>query len=113
MRAGLPFPQLITCGITDQREGDEHDIWAGGSNNEGGEGTLELQPPSYIEALEREEAAEAAEAVEAGAEQRVLQHYVVQIEVSSSVASEDDGDSDERVGSDKPGHEEHADSSNA
>ena len=27
----------------------------------GGEGTLELQPPSYIEALEREEAAEAVE----------------------------------------------------
>lgn len=96
-----------------QREGDEHDISAGGSNNEGGEGTTELQPPSYIEALEREEAADAAEAVEAGEARRVVQHYVVQIEVSSSVASEDDGDSDGRVGSDEPGHEDHADSGNA
>lgn len=102
--------QQITCQIAKQHEGDAHECTVGGSNNEG---TSELQPPSYIEALEREEAAEAVAAFETGAARRDAHHYVVQIEVSSSVASEDDGDSDGRVGSDEPGHEDHADSGNA
>lgn len=48
--------------------------------------SLELQPPSYMEALEREEAVAEAEVGTAAA---TTSHYVVEIEVSSSVASED------------------------
>lgn len=65
-----------------------------------------MQPPSYIEALEREEAAEVAEAVEeaAAVARRDLHHYVVQIEVSSSVTSEDDDGDGDRISR----HEDHA-----
>ena len=56
-----------------------------------------------MEALEREVAAETAEAGAAG---RDFRHYVVQIEVSSSVASEDDGESEGRAGSDRARHED-------
>lgn len=95
-----------------QHEGDAraHECTVGGSNNEG---TSELQPPSYIEALEREEAAEAVVAFETGAARRDAHHYVVQIEVSSSVASEDDGDSEGRSGSDESRPEDHADAAEA
>ena len=83
-------------GITYQGVRNEQELSAGPSNDDCVEGAPELQPPSYVEALEREVAAEAAEAEAAG---RDFRHYVVQIEVSSSVASEDDGESEGRAGS--------------
>jgi len=87
---------------------NEQQFSVGSSNNDGEvEGPPELQPPSYVEALEREVAAEAAE--EAGGAGRDFRHYVVQIEVSSSVASEDDGESEGRAGSDQSQHEDLAD----
>ena len=80
-------------GITYQGVRNEQELSAGPSNDDCVEGAPELQPPSYVEALEREVAAEAEAAG------RDFRHYVVQIEVSSSVASEDDGESEGRAGS--------------
>jgi len=99
-------PPSYDDAVKAQREGEEHECSADGSNSEGSEGTSGLQPPSYIEALEREEAAEVAEAVEeaAAVARRDLHHYVVQIEVSSSVTSEDDDGDGDRISR----HEDHA-----
>ena len=100
--------EIFHVGITNQGVRNEQQFSVGSSNNDGEvEGPPELQPPSYVEALEREVAAEAAE--EAGGAGRDFRHYVVQIEVSSSVASEDDGESEGRAGSDQSQHEDLAD----
>ena len=97
--------EIFHVGITNQGVRNEQEFSVGASNNDGEvEGAPELQPPSYVEALEREVAAEAGE--EAGAAGRDFRHYVVQIEVSSSVASEDDGESEGRAGSDRARHED-------
>lgn len=78
-----------------------------------GEGTSEmaasseLQPPSYMEALEREEAVAEARA---GAAAATYAHYVVEIEVSSSVASEDGDGGDEGAGQRTSGPSEGASS---
>ena len=52
-------------------------------------------------------------AEEAGAAGRDFRHYVVQIEVSSSVASEDDGESEGRARSDQSRHEDLTDGRSA
>ena len=105
--------EIFHVGMTKQGMRNVQEFSAGASNDEGVEGAPELQPPSYVEALEREAAAETAEATEAGAAGRDFRHYVVQIEVSSSVASEDDGESEGRAGSDRSRHENLADGRNS